>query len=88
MDAETFRRDVKTQSAVVFQLLVIGEATKRLSAEVRDRLPVVPWSDIARMRDRMIHHYEGIDVDEVWRTASQDVPRLLEAIEPLLPHGE
>ena len=77
LDAEVFLDDVKTQSAVLHQLLVLGEAVKRLSPEFRGRHPGVPWALIAGMRDNLIHEYDTVDLDEVWSTAQRDVPRLL-----------
>ena len=75
-DKTRFLSDDKTQSAVVFQLLIVGEAVKRLSFEFRDKHPEIPWSAIAGMRDNLIHNYDDIDRDEVWRTASIDIPTL------------
>ena len=85
MDKETFLKDVKTQSAVLLQLMVMGEAVKRLSQDFRTRHPEIPWTLIAGMRDKLIHGYDIIDLDEVWKTADVDVPELLSLIEPLLP---
>jgi uncharacterized protein with HEPN domain len=80
-----FFDDLKTQSAVLHQLLVMGEAVKRLSREFRAQHPTIPWLLIAGMRDHLIHAYDTVDLDEVWKTATRDVPELLAAIEPLLP---
>jgi uncharacterized protein with HEPN domain len=85
MTKETFLGDLKTQSAVLHQLTVIGEAVKRLSQTFRDRYPILPWSLMAGMRDHLIHGYDAIDLDEVWNTATRDVPEVLIKIEPLLP---
>jgi len=86
MDVEDFLDDVKTQSAVLHQLLVLGEAVKRLSPAFRGRYPNIPWSLIAGMRDNLIHEYDTVDLDEVWSTAERDVPRLLLSLNlPLLP---
>jgi uncharacterized protein with HEPN domain len=85
LSRETFLGDEKTQSAVVHQLLLIGEATKRLSDAFRDNHSEVPWRDIARMRDRLIHHYDAVDLEEVWKTVEADVPDLLARLEPLIP---
>lgn len=82
---DEFLGDDMAQSAVLFQLSVIGEATKRLSVEFRDAHPEVPWRQMAGMRDRLIHGYDGIDLDLVWETAREDVPRVLSRINPLLP---
>jgi uncharacterized protein with HEPN domain len=82
---EHFLKDYKTQSAVLYQLIVIGEAVKRLSIEFRDQHSNIPWSLIAGMRDHLIHGYDVVDWEEVWKTATCDVPDLLSMIEPLHP---
>lgn len=87
LNKETFLKDSKTQSAVLYQVIVMGEAVKRLSREFRDLHPEIPWSLIAGMRDILIHGYDMVDWDEVWKTASSDVLDLLSKIEPLLPRG-
>ena len=87
MTKEEFLDDIKTRSAVLYQLLVIGEAVKRLSREFRAQHRRVPWSLIAGMRDHLIHGYDIVDWDEVWKTAREDVLDLLNEVEPLLPSG-
>ncbi len=82
---EEFLEDLKTQSAVVHQLLVIGEATKRLSDELRAAHPEIPWRYISGMRDHLVHGYDAIDLDEVWNVLKRDLPDLLEKIKSLLP---
>ncbi|HEV2851562.1 MAG TPA: DUF86 domain-containing protein [Thermoanaerobaculia bacterium] len=83
-DFESFYDDAKTQSAVVLQILILGEASKRLSPGFRDRHPEIPWSDIMRMRDKLIHHYEGMDPGEIWQAAKEDVPALLIFLDRLI----
>ena len=85
IDRTAFERDLKTRSAVLHQLMVIGEAVKRLSCELRGRHPEIPWTLIAGMRDRLIHRYDAVDEDEVWKTATVDVPNLLLRVKPLVP---
>ena len=85
LEKEAFLNDHKTQSAVLYQLIVMGEAVKRLSDELRAQHLDIPWSLIAGMRDHLIHGYDIVDWDEVWKTATSDVPDLLSKIEPLLP---
>ncbi len=82
---EDFLEDTKTQSAVLHQLLVLGEATKRLSDEFRNEHSEIEWRLMAGMRDILIHAYDTVDLDEVWKTATKDVPDLLSQIKPLLP---
>lgn len=84
MSYEEFCADEKTQSAIVFQLLIIGEATKRLSRELRDHHTNVPWSLMAGMRDNLIHDYDDINVKEVWDTSEIDIPSLLLSLESVI----
>lgn len=80
-----FIDDPKTRSAVLYQLLVVGEAVKRLSPAFREQHPDIPWTLIAGMRDHLIHAYDTDDWEEVWITVTRDVPLLLTQLEPLLP---
>ena len=75
-DRESFEADLVTQDAVVRQLEIIGEATKRVSKELRSKHPDIPWSDMAGMRDVLIHDYIDVDFGVVWKTASEDIPNL------------
>ncbi|MBI3491737.1 MAG: DUF86 domain-containing protein [Acidobacteria bacterium] len=77
--------DFKTQSALLHQLLVLGEAAKRLSDSFRDAHPETPWKAIAGMRDRIIHGYDDVDLREVWRTVDSDLPTLIVTLERLVP---
>ena len=83
-----FLEDLKTQSAILHQLMIMGEAVKRLSADFRADHPEIPWVLIAGMRDKLIHGYDIVDLDRVWKTTEKDVPELLSLIEPLLPKQE
>ncbi|MGH3929280.1 MAG: HepT-like ribonuclease domain-containing protein [Pseudonocardiaceae bacterium] len=60
---------------------IVGEAAKHVGAETRSRFPDVPWSDAARTRDRLTHHYFEIDLDVLWQTVTADLPDLLCALE-------
>lgn len=82
---EAFEHNEEKQSAVVYQIAVIGEATKRLSQNVRRQHADIPWSQMAGMRDRLMHGYDRINVDRVWEVTIQEIPILLAGIEPLLP---
>ncbi|WP_457753269.1 HepT-like ribonuclease domain-containing protein [Thermococcus sp.] len=76
MEFEDFQRDRKTQFAVIRALEIIGEATKNIAAEFQYKHPEVPWSEMARMRDKLIHAYFGVDLRVVWRTVKEDIPLL------------
>jgi uncharacterized protein with HEPN domain len=80
-DKATFIYDRKTRSAVLYQLTVVGEAVKRLSKEFRAEYPQIPWTLITGMRDNLIHGYDLVDWDEVWKTSTVDVPDLLDKID-------
>jgi uncharacterized protein with HEPN domain len=73
---ESFMSDRRTQSAVVRQLEIIGEAVKNLSAALTAREGQVPWRQIAGTRDRLIHAYFKVDLDAVWTMVEQDLPAL------------
>ncbi|MCL4743453.1 MAG: DUF86 domain-containing protein [Phycisphaerales bacterium] len=84
-DRARFEADPKTVAAVLHGITIMGEAVKRLSIEFREAHPDVPWSDIAGMRDRLIHNYDDVDLAVVWDTARRDIPALLDRLRPLLP---
>ena len=81
MDKPTFLADEKTQSAVSHQLLILGEAVKRLSPRFRSEHPQIPWKKISGMRDILIHEYDSVDLDQVWRTVTRDLLPLIKEIE-------
>jgi uncharacterized protein with HEPN domain len=85
LDQDAFLEDPKTQSPVSHQLMVLGEAVKRLSDEFCACRPAIPWRQIAGMRDRLIHGYDVVDLDEVWLVLEKDLPELLKQLDPLLP---
>lgn len=72
----SFVADTKTQDAVIRNLEILGEATKRLSEELRARYPAVPWRSMAKARDRLIHHYFGVNLDIVWQIATVELPQV------------
>ena len=77
---ERFRRDEMLQTWVIHHLEIIGEAVKGLSDEYKAARPAIPWSAIARMRDRLIHGYWDVDLDAVWQTIRRDLPHLRSGI--------
>lgn len=84
-DKNAFLADIKTQSSAPHQLLLPGEAVKRLSDDFRKRHAGVPCKQIAGMRDHLIHRYDAVDLEEVWKTVTVDLPVLAGALERLAP---
>ena len=82
---QEFLRDMKLQDSVIRRMEIIGEAAGRVSPLFRKENPDIPWSEIRGMRNRMIHRYDDIDMDIVWETVEQDIPRLISRLEPLAP---
>ncbi len=75
-----FLRSHIAQDAVVRNLEIIGEATKRLDQSFRVLHPNVPWRYIAGLRDVLIHDYPGVNLAEGWRITQNDVPTLKEQV--------
>jgi len=74
------------QDAVIRNLEIIGEAVKNISPAIRVKYPDVPWKQIAGLRDVLIHHYFGVDLETVWLVVEKRLPILAERIEFILSH--
>lgn len=83
MSFEEFTNDDKTFSAVIRKIEIIGEAVKSLSIDVISSNPDIPWSLMARMRDKLIHGYFGVDAVVIWKTINDDLPGILPEIKKL-----
>ncbi len=76
------------QDGVIRQIEIIGEATKKISIEIRDEHPGIPWKDMAGMRDKLIHDYMGVDIDAVWDTVKEDIPVIKRKMKGLIEKGK
>lgn len=85
MDRAAFLADVKTQAAVMHQIIILGEVVKRLSDGFKAANAHIPWADIAGMRNRLVHEYDDVDMDLVWDVVAKDMPVFLANLDPLLP---
>jgi len=79
-----FKCSQQIQDAVLRRLEIIGEAAKQLPDDIRQKKPVMPWKQIAGMRDKLIHEYFSVDLDLVWVTVKKDIPKLAKHTEGLL----
>ena len=81
MTYEEFVDDERTVDAVLRNFEVIGEAAKNVPDAVRQEYPEVPWTEMAGMRDKLIHGYASIELEIVWTTVQDEIPTLIPRIE-------
>ncbi len=84
LDYQNFIEDDKTLSAVVRKIEIIGEATKNIPSSVTSKYTSIPWSDMAKMRDKVIHSYFGIDYQTIWNVVKIRFPEIRPELEKLL----
>ncbi len=81
---DAFEADELIQTWVVHHITIIGEACRSLPNEFQAAHANVPWADIIGMRNILVHHYFGIDVDAVWSVVERDLPELKLNVETIL----
>ena len=79
-----FKKDYKTVDAVIRNFEVIGEASKNLSAEIKDKYTDIPWAEMYLLRNRVSHEYFGIDYEIIWDIANNYLPQNRIQIEEIL----
>jgi uncharacterized protein with HEPN domain len=84
VELEALAANIEKQDAILRRITIIGEATKRLSSDFREQHPAILWKQIAGMRDILTHNYNEVDLDEVWTVINENLPQLLNYIEPLI----
>lgn len=79
-DETAFMNDECRQRAYARSLEIIGEAAKRIPGGVKEAHPEIDWKAMSRMRDKLIHHYFGVDYALVWDTVVSDIPQMRQAL--------
>ncbi|MEB3290690.1 MAG: DUF86 domain-containing protein [Leptolyngbya sp.] len=88
VDRERLQQDDEKQAAILYRLIIIGEATKRLSGNLRQQFPEVPWKQMAGLRDVVIHDYDELDFDILWNVVYVNLPDILPKIQKILDMHE
>ena len=73
---ERFVQDRRTVDAVIRNLIIIGEAASNVPADVQERYAEIPWDNMRRMRNFIVHVYFGVNLPVIWRTIQEDLPPL------------
>ena len=82
---EKFEKDTMCVEATVFNLMQIGELSRySLSDELKDKIKTIPWHQLYGMRNRIVHGYEGVNMQIVWDTVKEDIPKLCMEIKTAL----
>ena len=81
---DQFKRSREKQAAILYFCIIIGEATKRISAELKLQYPDVPWREMAGLRDILAHQYDRVDLETVWEITQTNIPELLSRLQPIL----
>lgn len=84
MNYDSLKADRRTQAAVLYEIVVIGEAANRLSREFQTKHSEIAWKDIIGMRNILTHQYDKVDSDVVWDVICQDIPEIIALLRPLL----
>ena len=69
---------------VVRNLEIIGEAAKNIPLAVKEKYPSLPWREMAGMRDKMAHDYFGVDLNIVWKTVKDSIPKIKSVIKTII----
>ena len=83
-DVHDLARDQMAMDAVLFNLQIIGEAVKRIPDSVREEHPEIEWRKISGLRDKLIHHYHGVDHEIIWQVVTEKLPELKQQIIQIL----
>lgn len=88
MTYDDFVKDDKTVSACIREIEVIGEATKQIPKEITDKFEELPWSLMAKMRDKLIHWYFEVDEEIIWNVAVDKLPPIKNQIDKIIEQNK
>lgn len=83
MTFELFVQDKKTMNAVIRSIEVIGEASKNIAPGIREKNHEIPWAKMAGMWDKLIHQYFGVASQILWKTVTEDLPKLRQVLDKI-----
>ena len=81
---EEFLNNRVLQLAVIRLVEILGEAATRVSQEGRAKYPELPWTNMIAIRNRLIHAYDAVNLEIVWKTVRDDLPPLLDTLQAIL----
>lgn len=81
---ESLESDETTVLALCRAIEIIGEAGSKVSKSTREAYPQIPWAEIVAMHNRLIHAYFDVDLDQVWKAVTEDIPPLVAQLEAIL----
>ncbi len=81
---DDFYNEEMMQQAVIRKIEIIGEASNRVSDELKKRFSELPWRKMRAMRNILIHMYDELELEIVWETASKDIPKLIRQLEKII----
>lgn len=84
LSREEFHQNDSIQDAVAYNIMVIGEAATKVSAETQAAHPEIPWLDVKNMRHRIVHGYMSLDYAKLWGVVADEIPVLIDALLKIL----
>jgi len=84
VEFEDFKMNDEKSSAVIRKFEIIGEATKNVPEDIKQKNPDIPWKEMAGFRDKLIHFYFGIKYELIWHTIKNRIPQIKPLIQKIL----